>query len=67
MPTPDKSRGPALRTPVGRIFRRRTGFVTLDRLLARLHANKDELLTVFDRPETPKLGAAPGERKNFIM
>lgn len=36
-----------------RIFRRRTGFVTLDRLLQRLHANKAELLTVLDRPEIP--------------
>ena len=36
-----------------RIFYRRTGFVTLDRLLQRLHANKAELLTVLDRPEIP--------------
>lgn len=36
-----------------RIFRRRTGFVTLDRLLARLHANKAKLLAVLDRPEIP--------------
>ena len=36
-----------------RIFRRRTGFVTLDRLLARLRANKAELLMVLDRPEIP--------------
>jgi hypothetical protein len=50
---PEKSRRLALRTRYDRIFRRRTGFVTLDRLLARLHANKDELLTVLDRPETP--------------
>src|SRR5438067_9583871 len=28
-------------------------FVTLDRLLKRLHANKSELLTVLDRPEIP--------------
>ena len=34
-----------------RIFHRRTGFVTLDRLLARLRANKPELLMVLDRPE----------------
>ena len=33
--------------------RRKTGFVTLDRLLARLHANKSELLKVLDRPEIP--------------
>jgi hypothetical protein len=50
---PEKSRRLALRARYDRIFRRRTGFVTLDRLLARLHANKDELLTVLDRPETP--------------
>ena len=36
-----------------RIFTRKTGFVTLDRLLARLHANKSELLMVLDRPEIP--------------
>jgi hypothetical protein len=36
-----------------RIFLRRTGFVTLDRLLRRLHANKAELLMVLDRPQTP--------------
>ena len=33
--------------------------ITLDRLLARLHASKDELLMVLDRPDTPKLGSAP--------
>jgi hypothetical protein len=44
----------ALRKQFDRIFvRRRTGFVTLDRLLKRLHANKAELLIVLDRPETP--------------
>ena len=50
---PEKSRRLALRARFDRIFRRRTGFVMLDRLLARLHANKAELLTVLDRPETP--------------
>ena len=40
-------------TQIDRIFRRRTGFVTLDRLLARLHANKAELLMVLERPEIP--------------
>jgi hypothetical protein len=50
---PDKSRRLALRARFDRIFRRRTGFVTLDRLLARLHDNKAELLMVLDRPETP--------------
>jgi Transposase IS66 family len=36
-----------------RIFRRRTGFTTLDRLLARLHANKAQLLAVLDHPDIP--------------
>ncbi len=35
------------------LFTTRTGFVTLDRLLRRLHANKQELLAVLDRPEIP--------------
>ena len=43
----------ALRARFDRIFTRKTGFVTLDRLLARLHANKHELLMVLDRPEIP--------------
>ena len=42
-----------LRARFDRIFRRRTGFATLDRLLARLHANKAELLMVLERPEIP--------------
>lgn len=50
---PGKSRRLALRARFDRIFRRRTGFVTLDRLLKRLHANKTELLTVLERPEIP--------------
>jgi len=50
---PSKSRCLALRARFDRIFRCRTGFVTLDRLLARLHANKAELLMVLERPETP--------------
>ena len=50
---PDKHRARALRVRFDRIFRRRTGFVTLDRLLARLHTNKAELLMVLDRPEIP--------------
>jgi hypothetical protein len=42
-----------LRARFDRIFRRRTGFATLDRLLTRLWANKGELLKVLDRPEVP--------------
>jgi Transposase IS66 family len=50
---PSKSRRLALRARFDRIFHRRTGFVTLDRLLQRLHANKAELLMVLERPEIP--------------
>jgi len=50
---PGTKRRAALRARFDRIFRRRTGFATLDRLLARLHANKAELLMVLDRPEIP--------------
>jgi Transposase IS66 family len=50
-PTP--ARKAALRARFDRIFRRRTGFATLDRRLARLHANKAELLMALERPEIP--------------
>ena len=50
---PTRQRKTALRVRFERIFTRTTGFVTLDRLLARLHANKRELLIVLDRPEIP--------------
>ena len=50
---PTKQRKAALRARFDRIFTRTTGFVTLDRLLARLNANKPELLMVLDRPEIP--------------
>ena len=50
---PSKNRRVVLRARFDRIFRRRTGFVTLDRLLARLQANKAELLMVLQRPEIP--------------
>jgi hypothetical protein len=50
---PTKARKAVLRARFDRIFTRKTGFVTLDRLLARLRANKNELLRVLDRPEIP--------------
>src|SRR4051794_2910635 len=50
---PDRRRRHQLRARFDRIFRRRTGFATLDRLLARLHANKEELLVALERPEVP--------------
>jgi hypothetical protein len=50
---PTAKRKAALSTRFDQIFRRRTGFASLDRLLARLYANKTELLMVLDRPEIP--------------
>ena len=50
---PSRQRKATLRARFDRIFTGKTGFVTLDRLLARLYANKPELLMVLDRPEIP--------------
>jgi hypothetical protein len=50
---PTRQRRAELRARFDRIFKRHTGFATLDRLLARLYANKAELLMVLDRPEIP--------------
>ena len=50
---PSRRRRSELRARFERLFRRRTGFVTLDRLLERLHVNKPELLRVLERPEIP--------------
>jgi hypothetical protein len=50
---PGRRRRSGLRARFDRLFVRRTGFVVLDRLLERLHANKPELLMVLDRPEVP--------------
>jgi len=48
----DKRKAP-LAARFERIFTQVTGFVTLDQLLARLYANKAELLKVLERPEIP--------------
>jgi Transposase IS66 family len=50
---PSRRRKAQMSARFDRIFKRRTGFAMLDRLLARLHANKAELLIVLDRPEVP--------------
>jgi Transposase IS66 family len=51
--TPTPQNKAALQARFDHIFTLNTGFVTLDRLLARLHANKSELLMVLERPEIP--------------
>jgi hypothetical protein len=50
-PTPQRKA--ALSAAFDRIFTHKTGFVTLDRLLARLRDNKSELLRALERPEIP--------------
>jgi hypothetical protein len=50
---PIERRKSVLQARFDRIFTRKTGFITLDRLLKRLNANKPELLMVLDRPEIP--------------
>jgi hypothetical protein len=50
---PTLQRKAALEARFDHIFARRTGFATLDSLLKRLHAKKDQLLVVLDRPEAP--------------
>src|SRR4051812_4398003 len=50
---PTAVRRTALRARFDRIFSRITGFTELDAAVARLHANKDELLLVLDRPDIP--------------
>jgi Transposase IS66 family len=50
---PSPERAAELRARFDRIFKRRTSYATLDRLLKRLLANKDELLRVLERPEIP--------------
>ena len=50
---PTARRRGELRARFDRIFRRRTGFATLDRLLERLHANKPERFRVLEQPDIP--------------
>src|SRR4051812_26566858 len=50
---PTAARRAALRARFVRVFGRVTGFAALDATVARLRANKAELLVVLDRPEIP--------------
>ncbi len=50
---PDPKRRRELSRRFDALFTTKTGFATLDRLLARIHANKAELLVVLERPEVP--------------
>jgi len=59
---PSQERKIALAAEFDRIFTGTTGFVTLDRLLARLHANKAELLVVLGAAGDPAAHQRLGER-----
>ena len=50
---PDPKRARMMRVRFDRIFTRKTGYIMLDRQLARLNRHKHELLRVLDRPEIP--------------
>lgn len=50
---PDPKRASMMRARFSRIFTRKTGYIMLDRLLARLHRHKHELLRVLERPDIP--------------
>jgi hypothetical protein len=50
---PSLPRAAELSARFDRIFKRRTGYATLDRLLKRLLGRKHELLRVLERPEIP--------------
>ncbi len=50
-PTPRRKDG--LERDFDRIFRQRTGFPDLNEALGRIHAKRDDLLLVLDRPEIP--------------
>jgi len=50
---PTAPRKAMMKARFDRIFQRQTSFEVIDSLLARLHANKDELLRVLDHPSIP--------------
>ncbi|HEY2758030.1 MAG TPA: transposase [Pseudolabrys sp.] len=64
---PSREQAQALRARFDRIFRRKTGYVTLDRLLRRLLHRKEELLRVLDRPEIPlNTNASENDIRAFV-
>ena len=65
--TPSAEQASLLRAQFDRIFRRRTGYATLDRLLKRLLGRKDELLRVLERPEIPlNTNASENDIRAFV-
>ena len=64
---PNPERAQALRERFDRIFKRKTRYTLLDRLLRRLLRRKDELLRVLERPETPlNTNASENDIRAFV-
>ena len=64
---PGPERALALRERFDRIFKRKTRYTMLDRLLRRLLHRKDELLRVLERPETPlNTNASENDIRAFV-
>ncbi len=64
---PSPERASLLRSQFDRIFNRRTGYATLDRLLKRLLGRKNELLRVLQRPEIPlNTNASENDIRAFV-
>jgi len=66
--SPSAEQAELLRARFDRIFKRAsTGFTTLDRLLRRLHRNKEGLLRVLERPEIPiNTNASENDIRAFV-
>ncbi len=65
---PDPRKAAELSARFDRIFKRRTGYATLDRLLRRLLGRKDELLRVLDRPNIPlNTNASENDIRAFVI
>jgi hypothetical protein len=64
---PSAQQASLLRSQFDRIFKRRTGYATLDRLLKRLLGRKHELLRVLERPEIPlNTNASENDIRAFV-
>jgi hypothetical protein len=64
---PNPKQAAQLSARFDRIFKRRTGYATLDRLLKRLLGRKNELLRVLDRPDIPlNTNASENDIRAFV-
>jgi hypothetical protein len=65
---PNPARRAALKQRFERIFGRVTGFAELDATLARIRANKAELLLVLERPEIPlHTNSSENDIRSFVI